>query len=116
MGNRHFPLSKNTGGFPGSSVVKRRQYGSCRRPRFGPWVGKIPWRRKWQPAPVFLPGESHGQSSLAGYSPQGCTESDMTGRTHIHEHRASNQAEEWSQWEETDQSWRESIRVRTHDI
>jgi len=34
-----------------------------------PWVGKIPWRRKWQPTPVFLPGESLGQSSLAGYSP-----------------------------------------------
>ena len=36
---------------------------------FDPWVGKIPWRRKWQPTPVFLPGESHGQRSLAGYSP-----------------------------------------------
>ena len=39
----------------------------CRRPRFNPWVRKIPWRRKWQPSPVFLPGESHGQRSLAGY-------------------------------------------------
>ena len=39
-----------------------------RRPGFNPWVGKIPWRRKWQPTPVFLPGESHGQRSLAGYS------------------------------------------------
>ena len=39
------------------------------RPGFDPWVGKIPWRRAWQPAPVFLPGESHGQRSLAGYSP-----------------------------------------------
>jgi len=35
--------------------------------RFDPWVGKIPGRRKWQPTPVFLPGESHGQRSLAGY-------------------------------------------------
>ena len=33
-----------------------------------PWVGKIPWRREWLPTPVFLPGESHGQRSLAGYS------------------------------------------------
>jgi len=33
-----------------------------------PWVGKVPWRRKWQPIPVFLPGESLGQSNLAGYS------------------------------------------------
>ena len=38
-------------------------------PGFDPWVGKIPWRRAWQPTPVFLPGESHGQRSLAGYSP-----------------------------------------------
>ena len=38
------------------------------RPRFDPWVGKIPWRRKWQPTPVFLSGKSHGQRSLAGYS------------------------------------------------
>ena len=37
-----------------------------------PWVGKIPWRRKWQLTPVFLPGESHGQRSLAGCSPWGC--------------------------------------------
>jgi len=41
-------------------------------------VGKIPWRRAWQPAPVFLPGESHGQRSLAGYSPWGHKESDTT--------------------------------------
>ena len=38
----------------------------------------LPWRRKWQPAPVFLPGESHGWRSLEGYSPRGCKESDMT--------------------------------------
>ena len=36
-----------------------------------PWVGKIPWRREWQPTPVFLPGESHGERSLAGHSPWG---------------------------------------------
>ena len=40
----------------------------CGRPGFNPWVGKISWRRKWQPAPVFLPGKSHGQRSLIGYS------------------------------------------------
>ena len=39
----------------------------CRRPRFDPWAGKIPWRRDWLPTPVFLPGETHGQRSLAGY-------------------------------------------------
>ena len=41
----------------------------CRRQDFDPWVGKIPWRRKWQPNPVFLPGKSHRQRSLVGYSP-----------------------------------------------
>ena len=41
----------------------------CRRPWFNPWVRKIPWRRKWQPTLVFLPGKSHGQRSMAGYSP-----------------------------------------------
>ena len=50
----------------------------CRRPRFNPWVRKIYWRRKWQPTPVFLPGESHGQRSLPGCSPWGCKESSMT--------------------------------------
>jgi len=39
------------------------------RHRFDPWVGKIPWRKAWQPTPVFLPGVSHGQRSLVGYSP-----------------------------------------------
>jgi len=44
----------------------------CRRHkryRFNPWVGKIPWRRKWQPFPVFMPGNSHEQRSLVVYSP-----------------------------------------------
>ena len=50
----------------------------CRRLGFDPWEGKIPWRRKWQPPPVFLPGESHVQRSLVGYSPQGRKESDTT--------------------------------------
>ena len=45
---------------------------------FDPWVAKIPWRRKWQPTPVFLPGEFHGQRSLVGYSPCGSKESDTT--------------------------------------
>ena len=52
----------------------------CRRLRFHPWVGKIPWRRKRQPTPVFLPGKSHGQRSLGGYGPWGCRESDRTER------------------------------------
>ena len=43
----------------------------CRRHRFDPWVGKIPWSRKWQLTPEFLPGKCHGQGNLAGYSPCG---------------------------------------------
>ena len=41
----------------------------CMRHGYDLWVGKIPWRREWQPTPVFLPGKSHGQRSLVGYSP-----------------------------------------------
>ena len=43
---------------------------------FNPWVRRIPWRRKWQPTPVFTPGESHGQRSLVAYSPGCCKELD----------------------------------------
>ena len=63
-------------GFPGGS--DGRVCLQCRRPEFNPWVGKIPWRREWQPTPVFLPGESHGQRSLEGYSPCSHKESDTT--------------------------------------
>ena len=48
----------------------------CGRHRFDPWVGKIPWRRKWQPTSEFLPEKSHGQRSLVSYSPCGCKESN----------------------------------------
>ena len=52
--------------------------GDVRDSGFDPWVRKIPWRRKWQPTPVFLPGKSHRQRSLAGYSPWGPKESDTS--------------------------------------
>ena len=55
----------------------------CGRPRFDPWVRKILWRRKWKPTPLFLPGESHGQRSLAGCSPWGFKESDTTEQLSI---------------------------------
>ena len=55
--------------------------GDHKRHGFDSWVGKIPWRRAWQPIPVVLPGESHGQRSLAGYGPQGRKESDTTEGT-----------------------------------
>ena len=51
---------------------------------FDSWVGKIPWRRKWQPVPIFLPGKSHGQRILAGYSPWGWKESNMTEWLTLH--------------------------------
>ena len=50
----------------------------CKRSEFNPWIGRIPWRRKWHPSLVFLPGESHGQRNLVGYSPWGCKESNTT--------------------------------------
>ena len=59
----------------------------CRRYRFNPWVRKIPWRGKWQPTPVFLPGESHGQRSLVGYSSWGHRELNTTEAT---QHRCTH--------------------------
>ena len=52
----------------------------CRRPGFNPWVRKIPWRSEWLPTPVFLPGKSCGQRSLAGYRPRSHKELDTTER------------------------------------
>ena len=65
--------------------------GQGKRPGFDPWVRKMPWSRKLQPTPVFLPGKFPGQRSLAGYSPWGLKESDTTewlecARTHTHTH------------------------------
>ena len=69
----------NPGGTTGKELTC--QCRRLKRLRFNLWVGKIPWRRKWLPTPVFLPGESYGQRSLAGYSPWGCKESDTTELT-----------------------------------
>ena len=68
------------GGFPDGSLGKDP---ACNAEAaggtgFDTWVGKIPWRRKWQPTPVFLPGKSHGQSTLVSYSLKGRKESDVT--------------------------------------
>ena len=56
----------------------------CKRHRFNPWIGKIPWRRKWQPTPLLLLGKSHGQRSLVGYSPWGRKELDTTEHLYTH--------------------------------
>ena len=71
-------------GFPGGACDKESacQCRRCKRRGFDPWVGKIPWRREWQHAPLFSSGKSHGQRSLVGYSPWGCKESDTTKCTH----------------------------------
>ena len=63
-------------GFAGGSVVENLPV--MQEHRFNSWVRKIPWRRKWQPTPIFLSGKSYGQRSLAGYSPWGHKESDMS--------------------------------------
>ena len=67
-------------GFPGGANDNKLAF-QCRRWKrhgFDPQVGKIPWRRAWQPTLVFLPGESHGQRSRVGYGPWGPTELDTT--------------------------------------
>ena len=66
---------------PPASAGDKRDMGSI----LGP---EDPWRRAWQPSPVFLPGQFHGQRSLAGYSPWGRKESDTAGHTHIFHIRA----------------------------
>ena len=76
--NIHPPPKKR--GFPDGTRGKESTC-QCRRHKkhkFNPWVGKILWRRKWQPAPVFFPGRSQGQRSLVGYSLWNHKESDMT--------------------------------------
>ena len=62
------------------SAYQCRRY---KRRRFIPSVWKIPWSKKWQSTPAFLPGKFHGQRSLIGYNPWGCKESDTTERLHF---------------------------------
>ena len=71
-------------GLPGVQMVKNLP--AMQETRFDPWVRKIPWRREWQPTPLFLPEESHGQRSLVGYNPRGRIELDMTEQLrHTHD-------------------------------
>ena len=80
-------------GFPGGS--DGRVCRKCGKPGFDPWVGKIPWRRKRQPIPVFLPGKYHGRRSLAGYSPWGHKGSNTTERLHFTSLPLSHQGSKW---------------------
>ena len=68
--SQHFKFSGFLSGASGKESAY--QYRRCKRCGFEPWVRKIPWWRKWQPTPVFLPGKSHGQKSLVGSSPWSC--------------------------------------------
>ena len=75
-----YVMSGKASGLPGGISGKETTC-QCRRLKghvFDPWVRKSPLRRAWQPSPVFLPGESHGQRSLADYSPWGRQDSDIT--------------------------------------
>ena len=77
-------MLKYVWGFPGG-ISGKESVCQCRKHKrhgFNPWIGKIPWRRKWQPAPVFLPGKSQGQGSLVSFSPWGHKESDITECAH----------------------------------
>ena len=74
--------------------------------QFDSWVGKIPWKRAWQPTPVFFPGKSHGQRRLAVYGPQGCKELDLTEPTQ----HACMQAVEGN-WEVPAYFWHLSVCV-----
>ena len=74
-------------GFLGGSPSDKEsacQHRGCKRLKVKPWVGTIPWSRKWHPTPVSLPGECHGQRSLVDYSPWGCKEMDMADSAHTH--------------------------------
>ena len=73
------PLLVFPGGSDGKSVCLQGG-----RPGFYPWVGKVPWRRKWQPSSVLFPGKSNGWKSLVGYHPWGLKESDTTEWLHFH--------------------------------
>ena len=66
-----------------AQLVKESAF-SVGRSGFNSWVGKLPWRRIWQSTPALLPGKSHGQRSLIGYSPWGRKESDTTEQLHFH--------------------------------
>ena len=89
-GRKNYPGIEGNEGFPGGSETNCQ----CRRHRrrrreFDPWVGKIPWRREWQPTPIFFPGEFHEQRSLVGYSLRTWTRLKTRAHTHTHTHTLS---------------------------
>ena len=80
--------------FPSGLVIKN-PLANAGNAGFDPWVGKILWRRAWQPTPVFLPEESHGQRSLVGYSPWGCR---VEQGEHTHTEELISNSQSRSEW------------------
>ena len=80
LSEKDWSLFTYSEGFSGGASGKEPtcQCRKHKRNRFNPLVRKIPWKRKWQPTPAFLPGKFHGQRSLVGYGPWGCKKSDTT--------------------------------------
>ena len=77
-----FSTLRDNKGFPSGSAVKNQPaMQETQESGFELWIRKIPWRRAWQPTPIFLPGKSHGERGLAGYGPWVCKELDMTEAT-----------------------------------
>ena len=104
---KNYPLSICLSGLPRWLSGKESPCQCRRHERHGcnPWVEKIPWRRKWQATPVFLPGQFHGQRSQAGHCPWGCKKSDMTDtQTHTHTLLAFPKYTEAS-WNKQDSVW-----------
>ena len=91
------------GSFPGGSVVKTTcQHRRHKRCKFNPWVWKIPWRRKRQPIPVFLPENFHGQRILVSYSPWSRKESDTNEHAHTHTHTHTHTLVRWMNLENSE--------------
>ena len=99
--NNHSILCANGAPWWLSGKGSARQCRRCKGCGFDSWVGKIPWSRKGQPTPVFVPGEFHRQRSLAGYSPWGHRESHTTEHTQAHTQTQENRSESQRNREET---------------
>ena len=78
-----------------AQMVKNMPSLQCRKPRFNPWVRKIPQRKKWQTTLLFLPGKFHGQKSLASYSPWGRKKLNITEQLNTHTHTHTHSCARW---------------------
>ena len=97
-----FLMINSISGFPDGSVVKNLPTNAVDMGSVS-GSGRFLWRRKWQPTPVFLPGEALGQRSLAGYSPWGCKELDTTEHTYKHARKLTQLT--WGLMQTTGSPW-----------